>query len=105
MQERGCSAVPGRRGDGVLLGAGGQDALDRPVGRVTGGGGLRAGGFEPAGLVLVGQARTPWAARSRYRALSSSSPPISAVQAGPISAALFRHQDGVRIWNAIFSGG
>ena len=47
---------PQARSIGVLLGPGGQDALDRAVGRVTGGGGLRAGGFEPAGLVLVSQA-------------------------------------------------
>ena len=55
VQERGRSAVPGRAGHRRPLGAGGQDALDGPVGRVTGGGGFRAGGLEPAGLVLVGQ--------------------------------------------------
>jgi hypothetical protein len=37
--------------------------------------------------------------------LSSSSPLISAWQAGPTSAAFLRHHDGVRMWNAIFSGG
>ena len=55
VQERRRAAVPGRRGDGRGLGAGGEDALDGPVGRVAGGGRLRAGGLEPAGLVLVGQ--------------------------------------------------
>ena len=53
VQERGGTAVPGRA---VGLGAGGEDALDGAVGRVAGGDGLGAGGLEPAGLVLVGQA-------------------------------------------------
>ena len=47
----------------------------------------------------------PWAERSRYRALictAGRSPPR---QAGPIVGGLLRHQVGVRIWNAIFSGG
>ena len=35
--------------------AGGQDALDRPVGRVAGGDRLGAGGLEPGRVVLVGQ--------------------------------------------------
>ena len=57
------------------------------------------------GWCLSARCRTPCAARSRYKALSSSSPLISAWQAGPIPAAVFRHHAGVRIWNAIFSGG
>ena len=58
MQERAGAAVPGRRGRGqlVTVGAGGQDALDGPVGRIPGGDGLRAGGFEPGRVVPVGHA-------------------------------------------------
>ena len=55
-QERGGPAVPGRGGQLVPFGAGGEDALDGPVGRVAGGDRLRAGGLEPARVVLVGQA-------------------------------------------------
>jgi len=57
------------------------------------------------GSCLSASPSTPWAARSRNRAFSASSSPITAWQAGPISVAVLRHQVGVRMWNAIFSGG
>jgi hypothetical protein len=47
----------------------------------------------------------PWAARNRNSAFTASSPSITPVAAGPISAARRRHQAGVRWWKAIFSGG
>jgi hypothetical protein len=40
----------------IPLGGGGQDALDGPVRGVPGGDRLRAGGFQPAGVVSVGEA-------------------------------------------------
>ena len=55
-QERRRPAVPGRGGQLVPLGAGGEDAPDGAVGRVAGRDRLRAGGLEPGRVVLVGQA-------------------------------------------------
>jgi hypothetical protein len=51
-------AAEGRAGAGaaVAVGAGGQDALDGAVGRVSGGDRLGAGGLEPGRVVPVGQA-------------------------------------------------
>ena len=46
---------PAAAGQPVSFGAGGQDALDGPVGRVPGGDRLRAGGFQPGRVMLVGQ--------------------------------------------------
>ena len=47
---------PAAAGSWPRFGAGGQDALDGPVGRVPGGDRLRAGGLEPGRVVPVGQA-------------------------------------------------
>ncbi|KMS75893.1 hypothetical protein ACZ91_64345 [Streptomyces regensis] len=70
--EQALGAVKEGRGSGVAglrfgvgFGAGDQDALDRPVGRITDRDRLRAGGFEPGVAVLLPKPRTPWAARSR----------------------------------------
>jgi len=55
VQECRRAAVAGRGSDGRGFSAGGKDAPDGPVGRVAGRGRRGAGGFEPAGLVLVCQ--------------------------------------------------
>ena len=105
MQERRRAAVPGGRRDLLALGPGGQDALDGPVGRVTGGDRRGAGRLEPGRSCLSASPITPCAERSRYRALLASSSPMTCWQAGPIWAACVRHHTGVHMWNAIFSGG
>src|ERR1700678_582078 len=57
VQERAGAAVPGRSGCWlVAVGAGGQDALDGPVGRVPGRDRLRAGGLEPGRVVPIREA-------------------------------------------------
>ncbi len=48
---------------------------------------------------------TPWAERSLNRALTFSRSAMTAVVAGPLCSARSRHQAGVRIAKAIFSGG
>jgi integrase-like protein len=54
VQERAGAAVAGRGRGVIAFGAGGQDALDGPVGRVPGGGRFRARGLEPGRVVPVG---------------------------------------------------
>ena len=104
-QERRGPAVAGRGGQLVPLGSGGEDAPDGAVGRVAGRDRLRAGGLEPAGVVLVGQADDALGGAEPVKALSASSSPIRYSHDGPMPAACLRHHCGVRMWKAIFSGG
>ena len=105
VQERRRRRRPRRRGGGRGLGAGGEDALDGPVGRVTGGGGLRAGGLEPAGLVLVGQVQHALGGAQPVERVVFQQPGDQRGAGRADLRGLLRHHDGVRIWNAIFSGG
>jgi hypothetical protein len=105
VQECGGAAVAGdwRRGPGFQPGS--QDALDGAVGRVPGGDRLGAGRLE-AGLAVPGtRPRIPWAERSRRSALTSISASMTCRVAGPVCPAWRRHQAGLRIAKAIFSGG
>ena len=90
----------------VALGAGGQDALDGPVGRVPGGDRLRAGGLEPGRVVLVGQAdHALGGAQPVERVLGQQLADDLLARRADARRPGVRHQAGVRMWNAIFSGG
>ena len=96
---------PAAAGGWVAVGAGGQDALDGPVGRVPGGDRPRAGGFQPGRVMPVSQAdHALGGAQPAERVLGEQSP-MTCSHASPMPAAWRRHQAGVRMWNAIFSGG
>ena len=102
----GRPAVAGREfGGAVTVGAGGEDALDRAVGGVTGGQRPRAGGLDPLGRVLVGQAEHPLGGAQPEQRVDCQQ--VGDDRAG--SRAEFggagRHQVGVRMWKAIRSGG
>jgi hypothetical protein len=86
-----------------VLGAGGQDALDRLVRGVAGL--QRPAASSRASPCFWPSRSTPWAWRSRNRASTDSSSPVSASQAGPTSAAWDRHHAGVRMKNPALCSG
>ena len=55
--------------------------------------------------MLVGQVQDALRGAEPIQGVVFQQPADQRLQAGPISAAFFRHHAGVRIWNAIFSGG
>ena len=105
VQVRGGAAVAGGRGSRSGLGAGGEDALDGAVGRVADRDRLGAGGLQPGRAVLVGQAEHALGGAQPEQGVDLQQLVDDRGAGGADLGGAVRHQVGVRIWNAIFSGG
>ena len=87
------------------FGADDQDALDGAIGRVADGDGAGAGRLEAAASVFVAQPEHSLRRAQVMDGVIGHEFAITALHAGPTNSAVRRHQVGVFIAKAIFSGG
>jgi hypothetical protein len=92
---------------GQLLGvdAGGEDAFDGAIGRVTGLDRAGAGGLDAVQAVFVPQSEDALGCAKVVDRVGRNRSPMTSSQAGLISAVILGHQFGPCRWKAIFSGG
>ena len=105
MQERAGAAIPRCSGGLAVVGAGGQDALDGPVGRILGGDRLGAGSLEPGRVMPVSQPDHALGGAEPVERVVGQQFGDDLLAGRADRGGLLAAPGRVRMWNAIFSGG